>query len=125
MFRANSLAPFDTLLMSNLFPFSGIWESTLRGKGAVSSLTSPGCTGVLWASGFPWPGLCPGAFMQRDERPWNDKGDLFQHCLDVGQGIFLLWYHLGICCILEETNLTRKLKVRGPKMNRSRKLLRG
>ena len=92
IFRANSLAPSDTCsyLAVYLFPFSGIWESTLRGKGAVSSLTSPGCTGVLWASGFPWPGLCPGAFMQRDERPWNDKGDLFQHCLDVGQGIFLL-----------------------------------
>ena len=49
------------------------------------------------------------------------QGDLFQHCLGVGQGIFLSSYHLEICCILEETNLTRKLKVDGPKINRSKK----
>ena len=38
----------------------------------------------------------------------------------VGQGIFLSYYHLEMCCTLEETNLTQKLEVRGPKMNRSR-----
>ena len=43
----------------------------------------------------------------------------------VGQGIFLSYYHLEICCILEDTNLTRKLKVRGPKINRSRKVAQG
>ena len=52
-------------------------------------------------------------------------GDLFQHCLGVGQGIFLSYYHLEICCILEETNFTRKLKVHGPKINRSRKAAQG
>ena len=30
-------------------------------------------------------------------------------------------YHLEICCILEETNLTRKLKIPVPKIERSRK----
>ena len=30
-------------------------------------------------------------------------------------------YHLEICCFLEETNLTRKLKTHGPKIERSRK----
>lgn len=30
-------------------------------------------------------------------------------------------YHLEVCCILEETNLTRKLKIHGPKIERSRK----
>ena len=36
-FRANSLAPFDTLLMSIYpFPFSGIWEPSLKGKGAMT-----------------------------------------------------------------------------------------
>ena len=45
--------------------------------------------------------------------------------MSVGQGIFLSYYHLEICCILEETNLTRKLKVRGPKINRSRKAAQG
>ena len=31
------------------------------------------------------------------------------------------YYHLEMCCILEETNLTQKLKAHGPKMNRIRK----
>ena len=31
------------------------------------------------------------------------------------------YYHLEICCILEETNLTRKLKIHGPKIERSGK----
>ena len=30
-------------------------------------------------------------------------------------------YHLEVCCILEETNLTRKLKIPVPKIERSRK----
>ena len=30
------------------------------------------------------------------------------------------YYYLEMSCILEETNLTRKLEVRGPKINRSR-----
>ena len=53
------------------------------------------------------------------------QGDLFQHCLGVGQGIFLSSYHLEICCILEETNLKRNLKIHGPKINRSRKAAQG
>ena len=32
---------------------------------------------------------------------------------------------LEICCILEETNLARKVKVHGPKINRSRKAAQG
>ena len=52
--RANSLASFDTLLVSvYLFPFSGIWEPSLRGKGAMTTLASSGCTGASWGSGFP------------------------------------------------------------------------
>ena len=31
------------------------------------------------------------------------------------------YYHLEICSILEEKNLTRKLKIYDPKINRSRK----
>ena len=50
---------------------------------------------------------------------------LFQHCLGVGQGIFLSNYHLEICCILEETNLKRNLKIHGPKINRSREAAKG
>ena len=40
----------------------------------------------------------------------------------MGQEIFLSNYHLEICCILEETNLTRNLEIHGPKINRSRKV---
>ena len=36
---------------------------------------------------------------------------MFQHPLNVGQVISLLYYYLEICCILEEANLTRKLNV--------------
>ena len=63
--------------------------------------------------------------MQGDENPWNDKVTCFSIVLSVGQGIVLSYYHLEICCILEETNLTRKLKVCGPKINRSRKAAQG
>ena len=35
------------------------------------------------------------------------------------------YYNMEICCILEEINLTRKLKVHGPKINRSRKAAQG
>ena len=121
------MAPIDTLLMSNYLLISllrHLGTQPQRERGNKLSDFFRLYRGV-WGSGFPWPGLCPGAFMQTDESPWDDKVDLFQHCLGVGQGIFLSYYHLGICCILEETNLTRKLKVCGPKMNRSRKLLRG
>ena len=56
-----------------LFPFSGIWEPSLREKGAVTTLDSSGFTGASWGSGFPLPALCQGAFMEGDESPWNDK----------------------------------------------------
>ena len=85
---------------------------------------SSGYTGASWGFGFPLLALCQGALIEVDESPWND-GDLFQHCLGVGQGIFLSYYHLEICCILEETNLTRKLNVHGPEINRSRKAVQG
>ena len=107
-----------------LFPFTGTWESSLNRKGVMTALASSGCTGASWGSGFPLPALCRGAFMEGDESLRNDNGGLFQHCLGVGQGIFLSYYHLEIC-ILEETNLTRKLKVHGPKINKSRKAAQG
>ena len=91
----------------------------------MTTLASSGCTGASWGSGFPLPALCRGAFMEGDESLRNDNGGLFQHCLGVGQGIFLSYYHLEICCILEETHLTRKLKIYGPKINRRRKAAEG
>ena len=60
-----------------LFPFSGIWEPSVRGKGAMTALTSSGCTGVSWGSGFPLRALHQGAVMEGEERPWNDKVTCF------------------------------------------------
>ena len=89
----------------------------------MTTLASSGCTGPSWGSGFPLPALCQGASMEGDESSWNDKVTCFSIVyVFVGQGIFLSYYHLEICCILEETNLTSKLKVHGPKINRSRKV---
>ena len=55
-----------------LFPFPGIWEPSVRGKGAMDTLASSGCTGASWGSGFPLPALCQGAFTAGDESPRND-----------------------------------------------------
>ena len=43
---------------------------------------------------------------------------MFQHCLGVGWGILVV-------LLLGETNLTRKLKIYDPKINRSRKAVVG
>ena len=56
-----------------LFPFSSIWEPSLRVKWAMTTLSSSGCTGVSWGSGFSLPALCQGTFTVEDESPWNDK----------------------------------------------------
>ena len=72
------------------------------------------------------PALCQGAFMEGDERPQNDK----VACSSI---VWVLpgWYPCYstiwrfICCILEEANLTRRVKRHGPKMNRSRKSAKG
>ena len=50
-----------------LFPFSGICEPSLRGKGAMTTQPSSGCRGASWGSGFPLPALCQGAFTEGDE----------------------------------------------------------
>ena len=55
-----------------LFPFSGIWEPSLRGKGAMTALAFSGCTGASWGFGFPLSALCQGAITEGDESPWND-----------------------------------------------------
>ena len=127
-FQGRFFGPFHSLalpcscLTVYLYPFSGIWEPSLRGKGVMTTLGSSGCTGASWGSGFPLPALCQGAFMEGDESPWNDKVTCFSiGQVFVGQGKFLSNYHLEICCIPDETNLTRNLKVHGPKINRNRK----
>ena len=43
-----------------LFPFSGIWELSLRRRGTMTTLASSGCTGVSWGSGFPLPASLSG-----------------------------------------------------------------
>ena len=69
IFRANSLAPFHTLLMSiYLFPFSGIWEPSLKGKGAMMLWllqAVQGCHGALGS-------LClHGILREEGGVPWN------------------------------------------------------
>ena len=44
-FRANSLTPFDNITIYP-FPFSGIWEPSLKDKGAMATLTSSGHIGA-------------------------------------------------------------------------------
>ena len=62
IFRANSLAPVDTLFMSKYLPIAllGIWELSLRRRGAMTILDSSGCTGVSWGSGLPLPASLSG-----------------------------------------------------------------
>ena len=43
----------------------------------MTTLTSSGCTGVSWGSGFPLPTLCQDAFTEGEESPWNDKVTCF------------------------------------------------
>ena len=52
-----------------LFLFSGMWEPSLRGKGAMTALASLGCTGASWGFGFPLSALCQGALTEGDESP--------------------------------------------------------
>ena len=60
IFRGNSLAPFDTLLMSNYLPISLLRPlgTQFQRKRAITILTSSGCTGVSLGSGFSLPALC-------------------------------------------------------------------
>ena len=60
-----------------IFPFSGIWEPSLKGKGAMTTLASLGCTGASWGSGFSLPALCQDAFIEGDESPCSDKVPCF------------------------------------------------
>ena len=60
-----------------LFHFSGLWEPSLKGKGAMTALTSSGCPGTYGGSGFPLFALCQGAFMEGSESPCSDKVPCF------------------------------------------------
>ena len=53
------------------------WEASLRGKGAMTTLVSSGCTGVSWGSGFLLPALYQGAFTEGDESSWSYKVTCF------------------------------------------------
>ena len=72
---------------------------------------------LLISSGFPLPALCQGAF-RREMIRWLVSAS--SRCCS---GRFLSY--LETCGILRETSLTRKLKVCGLKMNRSRRAARG
>ena len=77
IFRANSLAPFDTLLMSNYLPISllrhlGIQSQRKRGDDHSDFRLYRGIVG-LWV-----PFACyQAAFTEGDESEWNDKVTCF------------------------------------------------
>ena len=124
--RANSLASFDTLLVSvYLFPFSGIWEPSLRGKGAMTTLDSSGFTGASWGSGVPLSALCQDAFMEGDKSLWNDKVWLVSALYRCWSGNILVILPIGDLLYSRRNKFNKKLKVHGPKINRSRKAAQG
>ena len=43
----------------------------------MTALTSSGCTGALWGSGFPLLALSQGAFTEGDDSPWTNKVTCF------------------------------------------------
>ena len=76
----------------------------------------------------PWvpvPALCQGTFMKGRERPWNDRAcPSTVWVLAKGYSCHTTTWTF-ICCVLEERNLERMLKMCGPKINRSREAAKG
>ena len=107
------MAPFDTLLMSNYLPISLLrhLRTQSQRKRGMDCSDFLSCTGVSWSSGSPLPDLCQSAF-RKEMKKW-----LVSALSRCWSGKFLSY--LATFCILEETSLTRKLKVCGPKMKRS------
>ena len=90
----------------------------------MTALISSGCTGRRGALGS----LCllsARVHLQGQMRGHGMIGLLVSASSGCWSGNILVVLPLEICWILEETNLTRKLKVRGPKINRSRKAAQG
>ena len=79
IFRANSLALFDTLLMSNCLPISLLRHLGTQSQGKRGN----DHTGffmlyrVSWGSGSPLSALCQDAFTEGNESSWNDKVTCF------------------------------------------------
>ena len=120
------LGPLDALLMSCYLHTSLLrhWGTQSQRKRAKTTLASSGCTGCRGALGS----LClfsARMCLRREMRAHGMTGWLVSASSGCWPEIFLSNYHLEICCILEETNLTRKLKTYGPKMNRNRKTAQG
>ena len=113
--RANSLASFDTLLMSvYLFPFSGIWEPSLRGKGAMTTLASSGCTGASWGSGFPLSALCQ-VHLRREMRVHGMIRWLVSALSGCWSGNILVILPLGDLLYSGRNKLDKKVKGIWPK----------
>ena len=90
----------------------------------MTTLDSSGFTGASWGSGFPLPALCQGAFMEEDESPWNDKV-AFPALSGCWPGNILVKLSLGDLLYSRRNKFNKKLKVHGPKINRSRKAAQG
>ena len=126
-FSGQFFGPFDTLLMSNYLPISllrhlGTQSQRKRGNDPLWLLQAvQGCHGALGSLCL----LSVRMHLQREKKVHGMIRWLVSSLSRCCQGIFLSYYHWEICCILEQTNLTRKVEVRGPKINRSRKAAQG
>ena len=75
IFRASSLAPFDTLLMSNYLPISLLRHLGTQSQGKRGDDHSGFFRLYRGVVGLWVPFVCSlsGAFTEGDESPWNDK----------------------------------------------------
>ena len=123
------LWPLNTLLMTTCLPTLSLsWAMGTQVTGEWGSDRS-GFSKLgrdIVGSWVPMPTFCQGAFTEGDESSQNDKAACSSIVWVLAGGYssrITIWRF--ICCILEETNLTRKLKKHGPKLNRSRKTAEG
>ena len=109
-------------MMNRLPTPSQVMGTQVTGKGMMTIPRFFRLNRDIVGSWVPVPALWQGAFTEGDESPQNDKAA----CSSIVWAL-ARWYSCSaiiwrfICCILEETNLPRSLKIHGLKINRSRK----
>ena len=116
IFGANSFTPFDSCscLTIYLFPFSGLWEPNLKGKGVITVLASSGCTGVSWGSGFSLPALCQGD-LWREMRVHRMVRQPILTLSGCWLGTILVVLPLGDLLYSRRNRLNKKVKYTWPK----------
>ena len=71
----------------------------------MTALTSSGCTGASWGSGFPVPAPCQGEFTAGDESPWNDM----VACFGI---VWVLARNIGVKLSLGDLLYSRRNKLK-------------